>query len=458
MATHYITSSLNTLYVNDTYYYSNVSGNINVILNDEGVGTSCKYHEITVDDASLIQHYGKKYYALTSSVFALSGTAESAPRMCVTDGEREQTYEPEDWTKIINIPFLDKKEQKYCVTVVSNYKNLNEFEKLKQDAIYDGVKRIFEYHYKDSSEEAINKSLSYYKFATFEQYYVPYQPNLRIKCQISIARKYLDAIDKKEIDLTDGSLVFDVKLIGVENKLNKVINLLKQYHKDMVYYKFKSSDVNLKRDYEGLSDVLPTLKRYLAINKKALLQSKGTVEFSVDNCFNVINVSYYNQVSCDYIKIGLSQMVKESPFNNPSILNFLYQLNEISNIQYCNLSWIDFVNKYYFPIQNIPPLKDPLEKYTNNLISSLNSSLQISVDQFMTKEERAAEIENLIKINFRFTENFSQIEATKRTFDAYQKIMKSFRESLVIEAGSSVLIGDATKFLKDINKENIIEN
>jgi cysteinyl-tRNA synthetase len=36
-------------------------------------------------------------------------------------------------------------------------------------------------------------------------------------------------------------------------------------------------------------------------------------------------------------------------------------------------------------------------------------------------------------------------------------LLKSYRESLVIKAGSSVLVGDITNFLNDINKENIVE-
>jgi hypothetical protein len=457
MSTHYITSST-TLYVTDSVYYSNINNeNVNVTVIEEGVGTNCQYHYVSVDEPSLIAYYGKNYYVLTSSVYRLEETAESAPRICISEGERDRSYEPEDWINRINIPFLDKKEQKYYITVISNYKTLNEFENLKQQALKDGVRRLLEYYYKDSSDEMVDKCLSYYKFATFEQYHIPFQPNLRIRCQISIDRKYLDAIEDKQINLTEGNLVFNVDLINLEKKITKVVNLLKQYHKDMIYYRFKSSTVNLKRDYEGLLNIIASIKRYLGLNKIPFFETKGMFEFSVDNCFNVINVSYWNQVNCEYIKVGLSQMVKESPFNNQAIVNFLYQLNQISKIEYCNLSWIDFVNEYYFPQQNIPQLQNPLDKYTNSVISAINSNLQISVEQFLTKEERAAEIENLIKINFKFTETLGDIEAKKRTFDAYQTIMKSYRESLVIKAGSSVLVGDITTFLNNINKDNIIE-
>jgi hypothetical protein len=421
MSTHYIVSSSNTLYVTDTYYFSNPSDyDINVTVLDEGVGTNCNYHLVTIDDASLIEHYQKEYYVLTSSIVPLSGTAQSAPRVCVSEGEFEDTFEMPDWTKLINTPFLNKKDQRIYITTISNYKKLNDFEKMKTESFKDGVSKILEYYYKDSSEEIVDQYLSYYKFADFEDYYIPYQPTLRIKCLISLPKKYLNAINEKDIDLTDGTLVFNLKLIGLEKKIDKVVNLLKQYHKDMIYYKVRSADINLKRDYEGLLKTLGVLKRYLSINKIIFHENKGMFEFSVDNCFNLINVSYYNQVSCKYIKIGLSKMINDFPLNNPSLINFLYQLDKISKIEYCNLSWIDFINEYYFPTQNIPQLKNPLEKYTNAAVSTFNSNLEIIPQQFSTKEEQAAEIQNLIKINFSYTEDASSLEAKKRLFETYQ--------------------------------------
>jgi len=457
MPTHYVTSSNNTLYLTDTVYYSNISGNINVTVVDEGVGTNCKYHKILVEDAGLIQYYGKQYYVLTSSVYPLSGTADSAPRICIPEGQREQTYEPEDWIKIVNIPFLDKREQKYCITVVSNYKRLDEFEKLKQDALYKGVEKIFQYYYKNSNPESITKYLSYYKFATFEQYHIPYQPNLRIKCQISIPRKYVDAIEMKEIDLTEGTLVFDTNMIGLQNKIAKVSKLLNQYHGDMIYYRFKSANVNLKKDADGLLNVISTINRYLNINKEIFFRDKGIIEFSVDNCFNILNVSYNNQVSCKYIKIGLSQMVKESPFDNPSLVNILYQLDTISKIEYCNLSWIDFLNTYYFPKQFIPQIENPLDKYTLDATRKLFSGLQIKPEQYLTKEERAAEVNRIFKINFKYSQTPSEIDFMKKSLDAYNEVFKSFRETLVIKAGSQIILADIAKFINDISSDNIIE-
>jgi len=458
MATHYIVSSSNTLYVTDTYYFSNPSNSdINVTVLDEGVGTNCKYHLVTIEDASLSQHYKKEYYVLTSSIMPLSGTSGSAPRICVSESQFENTFEMPDWTRLINIPFLNKKNQRFYITVTSKYKNLNDFERMKSDAIKDGVSKILQYHYKNSSEEIINQYLSYYKFADFEDYYIPYQPSLRIKCLISLPKKYLNAIEQKEIDLTDGNLVFNIKLLGLQKKIDKTVNLLKQYHKDMIYYKVRSADINLKRDYEGLLSFLDSLKKYLAINNIIFHKDKGMFEFSVDNCFNLINASYYNQMSCKYIKIGLSQMINEAPLNNSSLINFLYNLDIISKIEYCNLSWIDFINEYYFPKQNIPQLKNPLDKYINAAVSTFNSKLEIIPQQFSSKEELSAEIENLIKVNFSYTEDITSLEAKKRLTDTYQLLLKSFRESLVIEAGSAILLKDTKSFLQNISIENIIE-
>lgn len=466
MSTHYLSASNNALYVNDTFSYSNLSSPINVTLLEEGVGNNCMFHKVIVEDASLIDFYKQEFYALTSSVFALEGTPPSAPRVCISSSLYNPTYEPPDWTTEINKPFLNKKDQKYYVTVVSNYKTLSEIDLMKEQAIRDGVKRILQFNYKLDTDPIIDSLLSYYIFAEFENYYVPVEPTLRIKCLVSVHRKYIDAAPQKQINLSEGNLVFGYKLKEIQDKLLSIYALLNQYHNDMVFYNIKISNINLKNDADKLLTFNKNLLKFFNLNNISINNNLGFVEFSTDDCYKIKNVSYSNLVNCSYITKGLSELVSSAPYNNPTIINYVYKLDILSKIEYCTTPWYEFLNNFYYPKQNVPIFNNPINKFNNAINGIINSSISLDViydtpnANFigpLPPEEEELRARNTLKSFFNGTQTQEQLTTENATAQELSAIMASYKQKIVQNVGLDLLFEVETRneFLKDINIKNI---
>lgn len=455
MPTHYLSSSnpIN-IYVTDSIYYTNIPNDTVVTVLDEGVGPNCIYNLVLIEDPSLIRYYNNEYYAATSSVYRLTGTAESAPRVCVSNSQYDDNYEPpDDWYNTVDVPFLNKKDQQYYITIISNYKTLNQIEQLKSDTIKKGTNKILDYYFKDNSDAQISRLLNYYKFANFVQYHIPFEPNLRIKCQISIPRKYIDAIQDRDIDTSTSLSTIGYYLKDVETKIDKVSSLLLQYHKDVIFYKANFKNINLSNDARQLRSFREVLQNYFALNNIRTLNKRGFVEFSTDNCFNIKNASYCDERSCKYVKIGLSKLIKTTPFNNPSVVNLISQLDAISQISYCDTPWYDFLNMFYYPQQNIAPMQNPLDKFDDIISGIINSSLD-----FATMQEVTIQLDAANKLAYNPSQDDADLTFEDRLFKSLSKLMLNYRNSLVIVAGSKILTGDGIKkYLSDFTSENIVE-
>ncbi len=459
MPTHYLSSSTAiNIYVTDSVYYTNIPNDTVVTVLDEGVGPNCIYHLVQIDDPSLVRYYNNEYYVATGSVYRLTDTAESAPRTCVPRSEYDENYEPpEAWYNNVDVPFLNKKDQQYYITIISNHKTLNQIERLKADAIEKGTKKILDYYFKDNSDEQISKLLKYYKFANFVQYYVPFEPNLRIKCQISIPRKYIDAIQDRSIDTSTSLSTMGYYLKDVAAKIDKVSALLEQYHKDIVFYRANLKNINLSNDAKWLRSFREVLQSYFALNIVRTLNKRGFVEFSIDNCFNIKNVSYCDERQCKYVKIGLSQLIKTAPFNNPSVVNLISQLDAISQIRYCDTPWYDFLNMFYYPKQNIAPMQNPLDKFNDIFSGKYGSLIKIPSD-ITNLNEITVQINAAISLAYGSVQSERDLAFEDQLFQAYKELLLNFRQNLVVVAGSKVLTSDGIQeYLSNFNSDNIID-
>jgi hypothetical protein len=459
MPTHYLSSSnpIN-IYVTDSIYYTNIPNDTVVTVLDEGVGPNCIYHLVRIDDPSLIRYYNNEYSVATGSVYRLTDTAESAPRACVPHSEYDDSYEPpEAWYNVVDVPLLNKKDQQYYITVISNQKTLNQIQQLKSDAIEKGTKKILDYYFKDNSNQQVSKLLKYYKFANFVQYYVPFEPNLRIKCQISIPRKYIDAIQDRDVDTSTSLSTIGYYLKDVATKIDKASALLEQYHKDVVFYRANLKNINLSNDAKSLRSFREILQSYFALNNIKTLNKRGFVEFSIDNCFNIKNASYCDERSCKYVKIGLSQLIKTAPFNNPSVVNLISQLDIISQIRYCDTPWYDFLNMFYYPQQNIAPMQNPLDKFNNMLSGKYGSAIKIPSD-INDSNELTIQINAIQGLSYSPSQSDKDLTFEDQLSQAYRDLLLNFRQNLVVVAGSKVLTGDGIqKYLSNFNSDNIID-
>ena len=64
------------------------------------------------------------------------------------------------------------KNKKYKVPILTNYKSINDLEQFKKDATKQGLKSLLSFYNKNITDNNINKLLSYFKFAEFEDFYV----------------------------------------------------------------------------------------------------------------------------------------------------------------------------------------------------------------------------------------------------------------------------------------------
>lgn len=455
MSTHFLSSSNPIdIYITNTIKISNIPSNTQVTLLEEGVGIGCGYHLVNIDNPEL-SSYNNSYMVSVDVVYPMDGTRPMAPRVCIPQNEYESSYEPpKDWFNDINTPFLNKKDQKYYITVISNYKTLDNMFSLKEDAIKEGIKRILGYYFRENSDQVISSVLSYYSFANFEQYYVPFEPNLRIRCQISIPRKFIEAIPMKELDTKDSTSTTGYYLKDVSNKLETVATLLEQYQRDIIFYNVKFKNINLTDDAKSLRKFRKVLQKYFNLNNIKTYERRGFVEFSINNCYDIQNVSYCNEKKCEYVKIGLSSLKNSAPFNNPSIVYLISQLDAISQIRYCDTPWYEFLNNFYYPKQNIKPMQNPLEKFEKGIYDSL---LNFPSDIY-TNHELALKIETNFGLLYSGFQDGKKLTTEERFVEAQKKLLKNFRNNLILIAGNKILTEEGiTEYLSDITKDNIIE-
>ncbi len=460
-STHYLSSSSETevkLFLTDTYYVT-TPNNTRVIVDDEGVGTNCAYHMVTVNEPILIESYGKSYKVLTGSVYALDGTPESAPRINVYPSSFVSSYRPPDWTTEINSPYLNKKDQKYYIGIRTKHKTISNMEKFKEESIKVGLKSLLDFYYKDNSNENIELLTSYYKFAEFADYDIPFASNLRIKSLIAVPKKYLDAQVQKPYEVDSFSTsVTGYKIGEFFQKTTKIADLLRQYQNDINYYNVKVGAIDLKQDAEQLLEFHENLRRYFVKNGMSESQfnsSKGRIELAIDDCYRIRNVSHYDKNSntkCSNIIIGLSEIKTSSPFNNPTIVYFISQLDVLSQLRYCNVSWIEFLNNYYYPAQRIPPMQSPMENFED----AIEGKIQKILDSKGGVLDLGKDIESLILTHLSKIKDLSDIQLEEEAFIKINLKLLQYQKGLNIFVGLD-FIKNIKKNLKNVNKDTMMK-
>lgn len=459
-STHYLSSSSGTsvkIYLTDTYSIT-TPNNTRVIVEDEGIGTNCAYHSVTINEPLLIETYGKTYKALTGSVYALDGTPDSAPRINVYPSSFIDSYKPPEWTNQIGSPYLNKKDQKYYIGIRTDSKTIPNMDDFKQTSINIGLKLLLDFYYKNNSDQNIDLLTSYYKFAEFADYDIPFAKNLRIKSLIAVPKKYFDAQPQKQYQVDPyATSVTGYYVKDFFQKATKVADLLKQYQKDIDFYNVNIGGIDLKQDAQQLLGFHENLKKYCMkndISERRFNSPRGRVELAIDDCYRIRNVSHYVQnesPQCINITIGLSELKTVSPFNNTTIVYLISQLDLLSQLRYCDVSWIDFLNTYYYPLQNIPAFENPMDKFENAIDGTVQKILNSGGILDLGKE-----LQSLIEAHLSTIKNAEDINLEDITFAQINLKLLQYQKGLNIFVGLD-FIKNVKETFKNVDKNTIIQ-
>ena len=222
MATHYLFNSSNEIPVYLQPFESCdlvgvYQNNTAITVLEEYVGEDCSFHYVQLseqDKGFVSETYVNKY----------DNTKPFAPYIC-PNLKPNYSYRVPDWTRLTESqPFFNEIDLKYYIVVRVCHEtlgNINKFNKIKNDAVCKAVTNLFSIYGKDSSKEQVEKYLNYYSFADFEDYYLPARPSAKIRCLVSLPKKYLDAVPNVDDDISVPQIdsTFTLKLSDLDKKI-----------------------------------------------------------------------------------------------------------------------------------------------------------------------------------------------------------------------------------------------
>jgi hypothetical protein len=405
MATHFVNSQTKLYrYFTPT---SDVLGTLQqqeqITVLEENVGSDCSFYRVVYNDV--------EGYIKSTNIERLSETPESAPFVCSVTTIPQRNYLEPDWRTLEdNSVFYNERTNEYCAAIIIDHLYMNNREASEQFAKEKGLKALLRYYNKERSEETIQKLLSYYIFCELKDFYVPPRPRVRNRALITVNKRYFDAMpnfvgEPIEIDLSKANFVvrLDAKEIGMLFKNTETI--LKRYQDDIY---FTSSRIQIKTNFDNNEEISITtdnvretldlndeaqklfkfydkLVQFLSINGISIPLNKSSsdrafIELAINDKCNVIyDIAYFNNDVCTKPRIGVFTFLNSDPINNPTTVAFVKNVDRISKIDKCDVSWIEFVETYVYPktiIQNIN-INDILNNFEQNKYSYANELMQI---------------------------------------------------------------------------------
>lgn len=439
MATHYLFNSLNEtpIYL-QAFESCDLLGvyenNTPVTVLEEFIGENCMFHYVQLNNQD-------KGFVSIDYVSKYENTKPFAPYIC-SNLKPNYAYRIPDWTNLTeSSPFFNEIDLKYYIVVRVCYEtlgNVNKFNKIKNDAICKAVTKLFTIYGKNSSKEEVEKYLNYYSFADFADYYLPARPNAKIRCLISLPKKYLDAIsdyeDNTPVPQINSS--FTIKLSELDKKIKYAVSLINSYAQEATInsvnfnYSLTVSDYSTKTDNFDFNDTFVSnikngiildlydkakqlekipniLKNYLKDNNFEFGNSKSYdfFEFAInDKCNKIYDVSYNKQGTCNKLIKFKNIYLNSTGLSDPTIVNFLKNLNALYQIERCNVSLNDFTIKYTYPRIKVNFSDIALSDLKNmntieaiNLITSYFTKFETEYNKFITFNEKEYE-ESLVKL------------------------------------------------------------
>lgn len=384
MSTHYLENVSNEIVVYVQPFVScDIVGvfpnNTEITVIEEFVGEECSFHYIKFDD-------GTVGYCSIYDVEKLSNTRNFAPFVCLSL-RPNYAYRLPDWTKMQNGEiFFNELTLSYNIVVKVCYETLGDFvrvRKLKNDAICKGTKELLANLGKDNSDEKVLEYLNYFNFCEFIDYYLPARPLAKIKCLVAIDKKYIDAIPDVDSGLNSNiDSSFTLTLFDLNQKINYVSSLLDSYYDEarinlinLTFY-LKTPTINTSTDkYElgssyfsptiengiifDLQDKSKNLKRVPKILFNALSDNnfspsdfnKGDfLEIAInDKCNKIYDISFNKDGVCKRLTKFQQNWLKSDVLQDPTIINFLKNLDKLYQTERCSVSLSAFCETYLYP-------------------------------------------------------------------------------------------------------------
>jgi len=383
MATHYLksdTSSNVNLYraPRELSVTTSVPNNTPIELVEENVGSDCSYAKVLYNNTML--------YAKTNTLFRLPTTPESAPYVC--EVQYNSNYQEPDWIYLENdIPFYNSYQTRYKIPLLTEYKTIQDMEQFKKDSIKQGLVKLFKYYNKDYSQRNIDKILSYYKFADFEDFYVRPISNTKIKALISVPAKYFEAQQSYStvLDIDNGKQVISISTKNLRKKMQYIKMVFDFYSKTLEVSNVEIHNFSFKNEFEKMLNFFNYLNDLFEINEMPIKeQVDETLEIVLDQCDRFFAASIGDGITCKYPVVGLSNMRENQYSKNSRVLNYFKHIDSIYQIDPCRMSVTEFIERYVLHppdvsnVPNIRPLSDyydfnELLGYVKNLVNKLNN-------------------------------------------------------------------------------------
>lgn len=417
-----------------------------IIVTNEFVGELCDFHKIEIN--------GQQGYAKIIDVQKLENTKSFAPFVC-GDLLPNYAFRFPDWTKMQDGEvFFDEKNLSYNTVVRVCYQTTGtqtRFKKIKDDAVCKAVNKILTTLGKESTKEKIDQYVNYFNFARFLDYYLPIRPLSRIKCLVSIDKKYIDAIpnvtvgDNPNIDKT-----FTLKLSEIDEKITYVSDLIDSYVQEAEInlvsftYSYTTPTFNTKTDVYSLGDYSnfrPNIKNgiTLKLRKKSsnlrqvpsiirqALNNNGYssnnsndfVEIAInDKCNKIYDIRFNRNGVCKEITRFRYKWINSPILQDPTVVNFLKNLNKLYEIERCSVALSDFCNLYVYPVvklnfSSVPLNEKPsystleeieqINNFLKNIEKKYNSYVYNSEDQY---KQSLADLKAAAAVYKNFSNNF----------------------------------------------------
>jgi len=483
MATHYLFNNLNEtpIYL-QAFESCDLLGvyenNTPVTVLEEFVGENCMFHYVQLNNQD-------KGFVSIECLSKYENTKPFAPYIC-SNLKPNYAYRIPDWTNLTeSSPFFNEIDLKYYIVVRVCYEtlgNVNKFNKIKNDAICKAVTKLFTIYGKNSSKEEVEKYLNYYSFADFADYYLPARPNAKIRCLISLPKKYLDAVpnydDNTPVPQIDSS--FTIRLSELDKKIKYAASLIKSYAFEATInsvsfnYSLTVSDYSTKTDTFDFNDTfinnikngiildlydkgkqlerIPNiLKNYLKDNNFEFGNSKGYdfFEFAInDKCNKIYDVSYNKKGTCNKLIKFKNIYLDSTILSDPTIVNFLKNLNALYQIERCNVSLNDFTLKYVYPKIKI--------NFSNIALSDLGKNINTIeainlINSFFTQFE--TEYNKLITVNKKeYEESLVKLKQAAKSYKEFPKLLSTSTAATEFNYGDT---NEAKNELKDLSPTEI---
>ena len=396
--THFLSSSTNnnvalyeTISTSSPSEYAELNTEIQII--DTFVGFTCGLHKIS-------SSFGERY-ADIENVFPLPDTKPFPDHVCLNQ-TRDNVWVPPEWQRLSDYePFYDYQNLEYCIVVTTKQFNFSS-NTMNQESLLEGVEKLLTYYnrrlfddfdtpisFSDSAKDLVN---NYFNFAYIKDNYVPYRLNSRIKTLVAIPAKYFEAVpeditattvstsSETSIDISKANFILKIDLSELEEKFEILQNILERYNDDIYLSNsrlgytlnfsldsgfagsgFRNTGsplligLNLNKKANNIKLFYNELIKFLSRNGLPTSQSddvskKSHLEFVINDDCNVLYAIAVNvEGTCKIPRIGFDAFLNNTYVNDETTIAFVKNINAISKISKCDVSWAEFVQTYVYP-------------------------------------------------------------------------------------------------------------